>query len=235
MVEDCAHSLGATYCGKQTGNFGTIGCFSFYPTKTITTLEGGMIVTDDPEVDRKARLFREHGMNRTAIQRESSGSWFYDVVDLGYNYRLTEPQAALGISQLKRVDEGTQQRINLAQYYSNLLKGIPGLIVPYVSANRLHIFHLYVIKIQKHITGISRNRMFELLSNSGIQCSVHYTPLHLLSFYKQFQINNTRPFPIAERIYDEILSLPIYPKLKKTNTKYVGSEIKSIIRLKSKI
>ena len=230
VVEDCAHSLGAKYGGQQTGTFGIIGCFSFYPTKIITTLEGGMVTTNDEKIDKKLRLLREHGMSRTALERESSTSWFYDIVDLGYNYRLTEPQAALGIAQLKRIDDGIRRRIHAAGYYTKQLGNRDsGIVTPYTVPNRSHIFHLYTIKIQKNSLGITRDEVFKRLSDSGIQSSVLYTPLHLMSFYKQFLNEKSKPFPVAEKIYKEILSLPLFPTLTKKNVSLVATKIKEAL------
>jgi perosamine synthetase len=226
VVEDCAHSLGSEYKGKKTGNFGDMGCFSFYPTKIITTIEGGMVTTDNEEYAKKLKLLREHGMSRTALDRETSNTWYYDVVDVGYNYRLTEPQAALGLSQLKRIDEGIRRRINAAKYYTKQLsKHASNVTPPYEAPDRSHIHHLYTVKIKKVDGRTRRNEVHKKLSESGIQSSVHYTPLHLLSFYKQFLNKHQHTFPVAEKIYDEILSLPIYPTLTRENVNAVTTRI----------
>jgi perosamine synthetase len=226
VVEDCAHSLGSEYKGKRTGNFGDMGCFSFYPTKIITTLEGGMVTTDNEDYAEKLKLLREHGMSRTALDRETSNTWYYDVVDVGYNYRLTEPQAVLGLSQLKRIDDGIRRRINVAKYYTKQLsKHASNITPPYEAPDRSHIYHLYTVKIRKASDGTGRNEVYKKLSESGIQSSVHYTPLHLLSFYKQFLSKHQSAFPVAEKIYDEILSLPIYPTLTKENVNTVTTRI----------
>lgn len=232
VVEDCAHSLGAEYKGKKTGNLGTMGCFSFYTTKILTTLEGGMITTNDKKFAARLRLLREHGMNKTALDRESGASWYYDVVDLGYNYRLTEMQAALGISQLERVEEGIQKRIEAASYYTQKL-GSPdfrGIIAPSKAPNRSHIFHLYVIRVRSDETGITRNELFRKLADNGIGASVHYTPLHVFSFYKKFLNSDSLTFPTAERIYDQIMSLPIFPTLTKKNIDVITKKIHEIIK-----
>lgn len=232
IVEDCAHSLGSEYKGQKTGSFGIAGCFSFYPTKIITTLEGGMITTDDERVAEKMRILREHGMNRTAINREFSATWQYDVIDLGYNYRLNEIQAVLGISQMDRVAEGITKRKEAAHYYTKSTKqhSLKGIIPPYEAPDRSHIFHLYTIKIKKESAGISRNELFKSLSSQGIGLSVHYTPLHLFSFYRSFLKNSSMSFPIAERIYEEIMSLPLYPTLSKENMDFVITKIEDSIR-----
>jgi perosamine synthetase len=230
IVEDCAHSLGAKYEGRQTGTFGIMGCFSFYPTKIITTLEGGMITTNDAKIHKRLQLLREHGMNKTAIQRELSATWSYDVVDLGYNYRLTEPQAALGISQLKRIEQGINRRIRSASNYTKQLSSRNlNVVTPSTAPNRSHIFHLYTIRILQNSDETRRNKVFKKLSESGIQSSVHYTPLHLMSFYKQFLTEKSSHFPIAEKISKEILSLPLYPTLTGKNTKKITRIIREAL------
>jgi perosamine synthetase len=229
VVEDCAHSLGAEYNGKKTGNFGVMGCFSFYPTKMITTLEGGMITTNDEKIEKRLRILREHGMSRNALERELGATWHYDVVDLGYNYRLTEAQAALGISQLKRLNDGIKRRIRIAEYYDKQLSTENlGITVPHRAPHRSHVFHLYTIKCTRSRHGLTRNELFKELSAVGIQSSVHYTPLHLMSFYKQF-LKKTDAFPIAEKIYEQILSLPLYPTLTKEDVVLITSRIRNFI------
>lgn len=227
VVEDCAHSLGAEYDGVKTGNLGLMGCFSFYPTKIITTMEGGMVTTNDDEIAKRLRLLREHGMSRTAIDRESSNTWVYDVVDLGYNYRLTEPQAAMGMVQMKKVEEGIRKRVFAAKFYTSQFSGPcgQGILPPSVAENRTHVFHLYTIRVQKEKAGITRNGLFEKLSKVGIQTSVLYTPLHLMSYYKQFLKKGKSRFPVSERVYDEILSLPIYPTMRKREKSLVTSRV----------
>jgi len=231
VVEDCAHSLGADYRGGKTGKFGIMGCFSFYPTKIITTLEGGMITTNDGHIAKKLRVLREHGMTRSAAQRESEAKWYYDVVDLGYNYRLNELQAALGLSQLKRVKEGIERRIRLAHYYTKKLSApaLRGVVPPYKAPDRTHIFHLYAVKIQEQVTGVTRDELFKKLMEAGIGLSVHYTPLHLLSFYKSFLKVKSKGFPVAERVYKQILSLPLFPMLTKKKIDFIIQRIQEIL------
>jgi len=213
VVEDCAHSLGAEYAGQKTGGLGVIGCFSFYPTKIITTLEGGMVTTDDEDTARKIRILREHGMTKTAADRERETAWYYDVVDLGYNYRLSEAQAALGISQLKRIEDINKRRIEAARYYTDKLKKKGGIISPYAKKDRTHLYHLYVIRVIEEKFGINRDALFKKLSKKGIGLSVHYTPLHLFTFYKRILGDKLGEFPVVERVYREVLSLPIFPTM----------------------
>jgi perosamine synthetase len=224
VVEDCAHALGALYQGKNVGTFGAVGCFSFYPTKIITTLEGGMATTQNKEIASKMQTLREHGMTRTAFARESKASWYYDVVDLGYNYRMNEVQAALGISQLKRIDYINEKRKEAAKYYTKRLSEIEGIITPYEAEDRTHLYHLYAIRVLKEKFGIDRNDLFKNLSASGIGTSVHYTPLHFLTFYKKLGYGK-QSFPVAERVSKEILSLPLFPTISKLQINFVVKEI----------
>jgi len=227
VVEDCAHSLGAEYTGQKTGGVGTIGCFSFYPTKIIITLEGGMVTTNDEKMAEQTRILREHGMTKSAFEREKKATWYYDVVDLGYNYRLNEVQAALGISQLKRVEEINERRIEAAHYYTQKLKEIDGIIPPYGAKDRTHVYHLYVIKVTERY-GVDRDELYKRLSAKGIGLSVHYTPLHLLTFYKRKLGYQKGDFPVAEKISKEILSLPLFPLIPKAQIDYVVKEISRI-------
>lgn len=225
VVEDCAHALGAVYQGRKTGSFGTIGCFSFYPTKIITTLEGGMATTNDEKIARKIQVLKEHGMTRGALAREKEITWYYDVVDLGYNYRLNEIQAALGISQLKRIDTINDKRIKAARYYTKKLNEIEGIITPHEAKDRTHAYHLYVIRVLKEKFGIDRDELFKKLAARGIGTSVHYTPLHLLTFYKEKLGYKNQSFPVAEHISKEILSLPLFPTISKAQINYTIQEI----------
>jgi dTDP-4-amino-4,6-dideoxygalactose transaminase len=227
VVEDSAHTVGATYSDKKTGSIGAIGCFSFYPTKIITTFEGGMFVTDDEAMAKRAKIWREHGMTKSAVDREKGASWYYDVVDLGYNYRLNDVQAAIGISQLKRLDAINRLRVNAANQYTERLKKIAGIITPFEAKNRAHAYHLYVIRVLEKEFGINRNKLFVELSNKKIGLSVHYTPLHLLTFYKNLLHHNVGDFPVAEKIYPEILSLPIFPTITENQINEVVNQIKS--------
>jgi perosamine synthetase len=224
VVEDCAHALGALYKGKNVGTFGAVGCFSFYPTKIITTIEGGMATTQDKEIANKMLILKEHGMTKAAFARENKASWYYDVVDLGYNYRMNEVQAALGIAQLKRMDDINEKRIDAAKYYTKRLSEIEGIVTPYEAEDRTHLYHLYVIRVLKEKFGIDRNDLFNTLSASGIGTSVHYTPLHMLTFYKNLGYGK-QSFPVAERVSKEILSLPLFPTISKSQIDFVAKEI----------
>jgi dTDP-4-amino-4,6-dideoxygalactose transaminase len=225
VVEDCAHSLGAQFCGRQTGTLGIAGCFSFYATKNMTTAEGGMITTDDKELTRRVRLLREHGMTRGALEREHSDSPYYDIHDLGYNYRLTEIQAALGMSQLGRVNQANNRRIQGAEYYKRRLAGVTGIRLPCVAEDRTHVFHLYVIRVIAEGYGLTRDQLFSHLSQAGIGLSVHYTPIHRLTFYRMILGYKPGDFPTAERVSAEVLSLPLFPTIANDQMDFVCTKI----------
>jgi perosamine synthetase len=223
VVEDCAHSAGSSFKGQKTGTFGT-GCFSFYPTKNMMTLEGGMITTNDEEIAKKCMLARSHCMTKDAFDREKL-SWYYDVVGLGYNYRLNDVQSALGISQLKRLDKMNEGRRKNARYLTSEISKIPGIIPPFEAEDRYHTYHLYVVRVIKSIFGLNRDELFQKLSLKGIGLSVHYTPLHLLSFYKNTLGYKKGDFPVAEELYEQILSLPMYHQLTKEQVDFVVRQI----------
>jgi perosamine synthetase len=229
VVEDCAHSLGAAYRNRRTGSIGIAGCFSFYPTKNITTIEGGMITTNDEKRARKAKLLREHCMTTTAFERED---WSYDILDLGYNYRMNEVQAALGTSQLTRVDKANGARIDLAGYYDSSLRGIEGIVLPRILEERSHVYHLYAIRVKKDQYGLSRDELYAQLRAQGVGLSVHYTPLHLLTHFKEISGAKFGDFPVAETAYQEVLSLPLFPTLTRPQIDRVSKGIREAHRLR---
>jgi len=220
IIEDCAHALGSTYHNKKCGSFGITGCYSFYPTKIITTAEGGMIVTNNRSITNKVRILRSQGMDLQANEREKKAKWKYDIVDLGYNYRMDEMRAALGVSQMKRINEINVLRIKIAKYYNSKIKMIEGLTIPKTSNDRNHIFHLYTIKIEKAYH-LSRDELFLKLHKKGIGTSVQYYPLHLMSYIKnKFKIRKN-DFPVSNTIKDQIMCLPIFPKMNQKQIDYV--------------
>lgn len=224
IIEDCAHALGSTYGQKKCGSIGDLGCFSFYPTKIITTGEGGMVTTKSSPLGKKVSQLRSHGMSKLPHEREKSAAWKYDIVDLGYNYRLDEIRASLGYSQLKRISKINTLRIKIAKKYDSELKSIKGIITPIKKKNRNHIYHLYTIKITEDFP-LTRDELFVKLNKSGIGCSVQYPPLHLMSYNKnKFHKKN---FPNSNEIKDQIISIPIFPTMKINDINYVISKIKN--------
>ena len=228
VIEDCAHGIGTSYNKKHVGNFGNAGCFSFYPTKNLTTIEGGMIITNDEKIADFIQLARNHGMSRSLMSRYSSGKpWEYDIKDIGYNYRLDEIRSTLGISQLQKLTILNKKRLTAFLYYNKGLKNIPGLIVPNEKNFRDNSCHLYIIRITADAK-ISRDKLFYSLQKKGIGSSVHYKPLHEFTLFRKKGISRGS-LSISKRIYKEILSLPMYPQLPRSSQDYIIKSIKNIL------
>ena len=225
IIEDCAHAIGSRVNGKHVGTFGQTGCFSFYPTKNFTTIEGGMIVTNSKNIADFVRYARNHGITKTLTSRFSSGKpWDYDVKNSGYNYRLDEIRASLGINQIKRVKKMNLLRKKAADYYNKKLGDIEGVIVPGKSIGVEHVHHLYVIRITRKY-GITRDMLFQKLLKIGIRTSVHYKPLHMFTIFKKMakiidSLSN------SVHVYSQILSLPLYPSISKKQQDLVINNIK---------
>jgi len=229
VIEDCAHGIGTSYNKKHVGNFGNAGCFSFYPTKNLTTIEGGMVITNDEKIADFIQLARNHGMSRSLMSRYSSGKpWEYDIKDIGYNYRLDEIRSTLGISQLQKLTILNKKRLTAFLYYNKGLKNIPGLIVPNEKNFRDNSCHLYIIRITADAK-ISRDKLFYSLQKKGIGSSVHYKPLHEFTLFRKKGISRGS-LSISKRIYKEILSLPMYPQLPRSSQDYIIKSIKNIFQ-----
>ena len=229
VIEDCAHGIGTSYNKKHVGNFGNAGCFSFYPTKNLTTIEGGMVITNDEKIADFIQLARNHGMSRSLMSRYSSGKpWEYDIKDIGYNYRLDEIRSTLGISQLQKLTILNKKRLTAFLYYNKGLKNIPGLIVPNEKNFRNNSCHLYIIRITADAK-ISRDELFYNLQKKGIGSSVHYKPLHEFTLFRKKGISRGS-LSISKRIYKEILSLPMYPQLPRSSQDYIIKSIKNIFQ-----
>lgn len=209
LIEDCAHAIGTRLSEKHVGIFGDMGCFSFYPTKNITTIEGGMIITNSKTNAEKIQILRNHGITRTLKHRYSHGKpWDYDVVEPGYNYRLDEIRSTLGINQLKRVQKLNKLREKASKYYNLKLKNIKGIQTPIEMKESQNSYHLYIIRINDKFK-ISRDSLFKKLLKQKISTSVHYKPLHKFTAYKNAKRGDK--LENSEIMYKQILSLPLYP------------------------
>jgi UDP-4-amino-4,6-dideoxy-N-acetyl-beta-L-altrosamine transaminase len=204
LVADACHALGAEYKGHKAGTLADISVFSFHPVKHITTGEGGMCMTDDSALAQKMRVFRNHGITTTASQREKAGGWFYEMVDLGYNYRISDIQCALGSSQLKKLPAWLKKRNELAAAYDVAFAGTP--VRPLTKkTDCIHAYHLYVVRVSE------RNTVFKRLRENGVGANVHYVPVHLHPYYREKLGMKAGMFPVAESVYKEILTLPLWP------------------------
>lgn len=215
IIEDASHAIGASRHNEPVGScrWSHITIFSFHPVKIITTGEGGIAVTNDPELAQHMTRLRSHGITRdpSHMQRAPEGPWCYDQLELGFNYRMTDIQAALGVSQLKRLNTAIEQRQAIAERYNQLLKELP-IQRPTILPGNYSAFHLYVIRLDPMQTPHSRNDVFKILREHGVGVNVHYTPIHLQPYYRVsgFATGN---FPESERHGEQAITLPLYPQL----------------------
>jgi UDP-4-amino-4,6-dideoxy-N-acetyl-beta-L-altrosamine transaminase len=215
VIEDASHAVGGKYKGQYVGagRYSDITVFSFHPVKIITTAEGGMALTNCDILARKMALLRSHGITRDEkeMTHPSDGPWYYQQIDLGYNYRMTEIQAALGLSQMQRLDEYVEQRHLLATRYNQLLSELP-LTLPWQHPDSYSALHLYVVRLQKNTTNNQHRRVFEDLRGRGIGVNLHYIPVHCQPYYIKmgFKVGD---FPQSESYYAEAISLPIFQTL----------------------
>ncbi|MEN6497213.1 MAG: UDP-4-amino-4,6-dideoxy-N-acetyl-beta-L-altrosamine transaminase [Thermoguttaceae bacterium] len=221
LVADASHALGATDRGRPVGSLADLSTFSLHPVKPITSGEGGLITTDDRRLAQRMRQFRNHGITSDHRQRAALGSWHYEMTSLGYNYRLTDIQCALGLSQLARLDDWTVRRQQIAARYDRQLAAVAG-IRPVVTRDSVsHARHLYVIRVDRDAVGLDRASLFAALRDAGIGTAVHYIPVHLHPFYRERFKTGPGLCPAAEAAYEEILSLPIFPAMTDEDVKSV--------------
>jgi dTDP-4-amino-4,6-dideoxygalactose transaminase len=228
VMEDAAHALPTTCNGKLIGTLQSdVTVFSFYANKTITTGEGGMLVTRDPDIARRARLMRLHGINRDAFDRFTSKvpSWYYEIVAPGFKYNMTDIAASLGIHQLKKANAFQQKRAHIAALYDEAFEGMPIICPPHALSGDLHAWHLYVIQMAE-CAAVSRDLFIERMFDQGIGCSVHYIPLHLQPYWRDSYKLTSEMFPISQRIYERTVSLPLYTRMTEADVERVVSAVK---------
>lgn len=211
LVDDACHALGASYKNDPVGSIADLSAFSFHPVKHITTGEGGMISTNDSNLAQRMRIFRNHGITTDHRQRESSGSWFYEMVDLGFNYRLTDFQCALGISQLKKLHEWVRRRQSIAGFYDKAFNSLDSVWPLRLKKDVTHAYHLYVVRLKSTTKALDRSTVFRFLRDMGIGVNVHYVPVHLHPFYRKRFHTGPGMCPAAEKAYEQIVSLPLFP------------------------
>jgi dTDP-4-amino-4,6-dideoxygalactose transaminase len=231
VIEDAAHALPTHHRGRMVGTIGDITCFSFYATKTITTGEGGMATTENAAWAERMRIMSLHGISHDAWKRYTAeGSWYYEILDPGYKYNLTDVAAALGIQQLKKCDRFWELRQRCASWYNEGFKDVPEVTVPYVAPDVQHAWHLYVLQLNLERLRISRNEFIEHLRQENIGTSVHFIPLHLHPYYRDTFGYRREDFPHASAVFERIISLPIYPKLTATEAQRVIDTVRRLAR-----
>lgn len=240
IIEDGSHSLGSDYffdgnryrCGD--GRHATLATHSFHPVKHVTTGEGGVISTNDEQLALKLRLLRKHGIDRTDdmfSESERTGSWFYDMSELGFNYRITDFQSALGLSQLKKVEVFKKRRREIVNYYNEQFQDILELIVPFERTDVESNFHLYILQIKSN-NRFDRYDLYNYLREAGYLVMVHYVPTHFLTYYRNRYGFKRGSFPESEQLYDRSLSIPLYPTLTDIEVEEVVSIIKKYVKAK---
>lgn len=227
MIEDSAHSIGTKSGSKMAGTLGEIGCFSFFSNKNLATGEGGMAVTDNEKLAKRIRLLRSHGMTSPTWERFKAVAFDYDIIDLGYNYRMTEIGAALGLEQLKKLIANNQKRRILSQIYNENLCGIEEISIPFQNYPRDSSHHLFPILLNKKI---DRKSFMQKLKQKGIQTSIHYLPVHKFSYYQKNHPQKTGSLPVSEEIGKREVSLPLHPRMSKKDLLYICHQIKSILK-----
>ena len=224
VIEDGAHALGSVYKGKKVGSLSDMTTFSFHPVKPITTGEGGMIVTDNEEFYKKMALFRSHGITRDdSMMTRNDGPWFYQQFDLGYNYRITDIQCALGCSQMKKLDRFLARRKEIVARYNEAFADCDNIITPYQLSDTESGWHLYIVQVKN----CDRRQVFEAMREKGIGVNVHYIPVYMHPYYQEHGYENVH-CANAEEIYSHIISLPLYPGLTSEQQDYVIDTLKSL-------
>ncbi|TCB52212.1 UDP-4-amino-4,6-dideoxy-N-acetyl-beta-L-altrosamine transaminase [Acinetobacter terrestris] len=231
IIEDASHAIGGKYKNTYIGSckYADITIFSFHPVKIITTAEGGMALTNNADLAKKMDLFRSHGVtrNQELMTKEPEGPWYYQQVELGFNYRMTELQAALGVTQLTRLEEFVAKRHKIANQYNEILKDLP-IILPYQLPETYSGLHLYVIQLKLDQISKTRKEVFEALRAKGIGVNVHYIPVHTQPYYQNIGFTKEK-FPKAEAYYAAAISLPMYPDLTSEQMDYIYQSLKEVL------
>lgn len=211
LVADACHAVGGAYRGRPVGTLADLSTFSLHPVKHITSGEGGVITTNDPELANRMRVFRNHGITSDHRQREAVGSWFYEMVDLGYNYRLTDFQCALALRQLAKLPGWIERRRAIAARYDRAFAELEAVRPLRVQPDLSHAYHLYVVRFDHARLGVDKATLFRALRAEGLGVQVHYVPVHLHPYYQERLGTSAGLCPVAEAAYEEIISLPIFP------------------------
>lgn len=222
LIEDACHALGASYHGRKIGTFADMTIFSFHPVKPITTGEGGAVVTDDPDLAARLKILRSHGIDRNVGDMFGEGSqWAYDMLDLGRNYRMTDIQAALGVSQLKKIDTFIKRRNDLAAIYGELIGDLSWLETPQCHGDVIHGWHLYTVLLR----GVKRNDLYRHLHKNNIGANVHYIPIYRFTYYQKHFPFVPQAFPVTEDVFDRIITLPLYPAMTEKDLEQISETL----------
>lgn len=229
LVADACHAIGGNYKGRSVGTLADLNTFSLHPVKHITTGEGGMITTHSPELAQRMRVFRNHGITTDHRQREQMGSWFYEMVELGYNYRLTDFQCALGLSQLAKLPGWVAKRQAIAGQYDAMFGQISAVSALHCSPHVSHAYHLYIIQVALEALRVDRTAVFQALRAEGLGVNVHYIPVYWHPFYRERFGLQKGLCPQAEWAYERIISLPIFPTMSNSDCEDVLEAVQKVV------
>lgn len=228
VIEDAAHALGATYKGKKVGILQPLTTLSFHPVKHITTAEGGMVVMQDPELAKRIRSIRHHGIDVDFHKRNDANLWLYDVINLGYNYRIPDINCALGISQLKKLDTWLERRREISRQYDQAFSHLPQVEIPYIQPGCESAWHLYVIRLNLDMLRVGRETIFKALRAENIGVNVHYIPIPWLSYYQQLGYKRGE-CPVAEQAYERLVTIPLFPAMSDQDVQDVVCAVNKVI------
>jgi perosamine synthetase len=233
LIEDSSHALGAMYCGRPVGGLARLTTFSLHPVKLITTGEGGVVTTDDAEMAARLRRFRNHGISADFRERQATGSWTYEMLELGYNYRLTDFQCALGRSQLKKLAAWIERRRAIAARYTHAFGGVREVEVPLVLPNRSSAWHLYVVRLNLERLLVGRGEILRALRAENIGAAVHYIPVPWHPYYQKLGYTKGG-WPVSETAYQRLISLPIFPAMTDADVNDVIAAFAKVLQAYSK-
>lgn len=226
VIEDCAHAPAAEYKGRKCGGIGDIGCFSFFSNKNMTTGEGGMVTTNDDELAERLRLMPSHGMTSLTLDRHKGHAYSYDVIELGYNFRLDEIRSAIGLVQLEKLNDNNRRRQQIETWYRERLSSIPKIRVPYLNRVGIPTHHIFPLLLDGNV---SRDEFMSGMRERGIQTSIHYPPIHLFEFYRRTFGFEKGHLPITEEVAGREVTLPLYPSMRGADVEYVCDSVAELL------
>ena len=227
VIEDAAHAPGAEYKGKKCGIIGDVGCFSFFANKNLVTGEGGMLVTNDDALAEKIRIMRSHGMTTLTWDRHKGHAHSYDVVDLGFNYRINEMASAIGLVQLKKLNKNNEERRRIVEEYRKRLEDISGFSVPFKEYKEKSSYHIFPVLLS---VDVSRGEFIDKLKEKGIQTSIHYPPIHLFTYYRKILGFREGMLPLTEYVGEHEVTLPLYPTIREEDVEYIAKSISEALK-----
>ena len=229
VIEDGCHALGAEFKRRRVGSIAHMTVFSFHPVKHITTGEGGMVTTNNEDFARRLRLFRNHGINSDARRRMAEGQWYYEMISLGYNYRLSDIGCALGLSQLRKLESNLARRRQIAARYNEAFGDLSGVLIPRTQPHARPAWHLYPVRFDQNVLGVGKSELFVALRAEGLGVNVHYIPVHLHPYYQQRFGDQRGQYPLSEQAYEQLVSLPMFHGMTDCDVEDVIAAVRKLV------